>query len=189
VQTKAASAILRGSKSLRRMIDDLLDVTRTRLGETLPVAPRPTNLADVCEQVVAEKEAHHPDHAVTLEATGDLVGTWDATRLAQMISNLVENGIRHGARDSPVAVTARGEEKQVVLTVRSQGDPIPHAAQQSLFEPMSRAAYASGGDRKAGGLGLGLYIARAIAVAHGGSIELASSGKEGTTFTVCLPRR
>jgi signal transduction histidine kinase len=107
-----------------------------------------------------------------------------------MLSNLVSNAIQHGARDMPVAVAVNGLTDEVELHVHNSGRPIPPAARATLFEPL-RQSPPTGEDKYVGssGLGLGLYIAREIAVAHGGSIELESNEAHGTTFTARLPRQ
>lgn len=184
-QLKATAVILRSGRRIQQITSDLLDVTRTRFGGTLPIEPKPMNLLHACEQITEEAQASHPDRTVTLASTGDLRGTWDETRLSQLLSNLVENAIRHGTSEKPVTVAAVGEAEKVQITVHNDGAPIPRSEIQRIFEPMSQA---EGGSKRAEGVGLGLYIARSIAKAHHGAIDVESSKETGTTFTVCLPR-
>jgi signal transduction histidine kinase len=130
-----------------------------------------------------ECQAAHSDAVVRLASSGNVVGEWDADRLAQLVSNLVANAIQHGD-GSPVTLTLTGDAGETVrLSVHNAGDPIPSDAQQAIFEPLVRRA--SGGTDR---IGLGLFIARAIAVAHGGEIGVVSTDA-GTTFQVVLPRR
>jgi len=105
-------------------------------------------------------------------------------RLYQLLSNLVENAIRHGATEKPVKVEAVGKADEVQIAVHNDGAPIPQSEIRRIFEPMRQTE-----DRpnRAEGLGLGLYIARAIATAHHGAIEVESTKETGTTFTVRLP--
>lgn len=146
------------------------------------------DLAAVCRQVLDEARASHPNREVTLTLAGDLRGIWDEARLAQVLSNLVENAVQHGAEDAPVAVSAHGEGERVWLAVHNRGVPIPKAMLARIFVPL--VASMPGESRgKAGSLGLGLYIAREIVLAHGGSVDVTSSEDAGTTFTVCLPSR
>ena len=187
-QTKAVSAIWRSGTRLRDTVSDLVDVARTRLGQSLPIAPRQTDLTAICQDVVDEAEASHPERVLRFGASGDLSGNWDATRIAQMLSNLVENGIRHGAADKSVTVSANGAADHVTLSVHNEGTPIPQAAHRRIFEPLTREEHNPANDKKAGGLGLGLHIARAIAHAHSGTIEVTSTPEQGTTFCVTLPR-
>jgi signal transduction histidine kinase len=187
-QTKAVSAILRSGVRLQDMISDLLDVARTRLGQSLPIAIREANLVHTCHAVVDEAQAHHPEQILRFSPSGDLAGTWDEARVGQMLSNLIENAIRYGAPDKPVTVSASGAEDHVRLTVHNEGTPIPQAARHRIFEPLAQEEQDPTDPRRAGSIGLGLHIARAIAQAHGGSIDFESSKEKGTTFIVLLPR-
>ena len=181
-QARVASRILNSAQRMERMIADFLDLTRMRLGGTIPLKPGRINLRRVCEEVVLELQASHPDRVVHLESHGDVTGQWDADRLAQVVSNLVGNAIEHGAK-TPVSVLISGSDEGVTLTVHNQGNPIPPQAQVKIFEPLAR-----GSSDTTHNLGLGLFIARAIVVAHGGDIRVDSSEQSGTTFEVTLPR-
>jgi signal transduction histidine kinase len=165
---------------MARMIDDLLDFARTRLGGDLPIHPRRIDLRQLCEQTVEELEFAYT-RQVKMEAQGDLWGDWDPDRIAQVISNLAGNGLHHG--DGNVSVLLRGEAEVVVFQTRNGGPPIPRDVLPHLFEPGRR------GDARSGGLGLGLFIVQQIVLAHGGSIDVQSSDAEGTLFTVVLPRK
>jgi len=127
--------------------------------------------------------ASHPDRVVDLESRGDVTGQWDADRLAQVVSNLVGNAIEYGA-NAPVTVVLSEAGKRATLAVHNQGDPIPPHAQAKIFAPLAR-----GSSDTTQNLGLGLFIARAIVVAHGGDIRVDSNEQSGTTFEVTLPRQ
>lgn len=185
---EAASIITRSGTHLQGMISDLLDVTRTRLGQSLPITLAETNAAAVCKEAVDDARAYHPDHAVTFHSAGDVHGSWDAARLRQMLSNLIENAIRYGSAGTPVTVSAIGDADRVVLAVHNEGNPIPEAERGTIFEPLAQGERSAAERKKAGGIGLGLYIARAIAQAHGGSIGVESSQERGTIFAATLPR-
>ena len=146
------------------------------------------DLAPVCQQVIAELQAIHPDCTLQFESKGDLHGEWDSDRLSQVISNLVANAMQYGCEDGPVSVVAQAHDEEVVLRVHNEGPPISEGVIKKLFEPMVRRPTPNG-DKNITGLGLGLYIAREIVTAHGGTIGVTSPEKEGTTFTVQLPRR
>ncbi|GAC1456581.1 MAG: HAMP domain-containing sensor histidine kinase [Gemmatimonadaceae bacterium] len=186
-QVGVATRILNSAGRLNRMVNDLLDLTRTRLGVGIPVMPKPTNLIPMCQQAVAELEAIYPDCQLRFEARGDLHGEWDSDRLTQVVSNLVANAMQYGCDDGPVSVVAQAHGDEVVLRVHNEGPPISEAAMKKIFEPMVRQPTPNG-DKHTTGLGLGLYIAREIVTAHGGTIAVASA-EEGTTFTVQIPRR
>ena len=178
--------MLTSANRMSRMIDDLLDLTRTRFGDSIPVVTAPIDLYPVCQQVVAELEGRRPPGSLFLGRSGDLRGEWDADRLAQVLSNLVRNAIEHGPTDAPIDVVAAGRDDQVSLTVHNGGVPIPPEVIETIFEPMVRHTH---GAHARQGLGLGLYIARQIALAHGGSLEVTSTATAGTTFELRLPRR
>jgi signal transduction histidine kinase len=186
-QSEAASRILRSGMRTKKLVADLLDVAQTQLGDSLPIEREQMDLGLTCREAVDDMRAVHPDRTFELDVSGDLFGAWDPARLNQVIANLLQNAIQHGAAGTPVTVSLRGEHERVVLTVHNEGPAISELARQRIFEPLVR------GERrtepgKSSSLGLGLYIAREIAIAHGGSIDVKSSQDEGTIFTVCLPR-
>ena len=110
-----------------------------------------------------------------------MAGRGDARRLAQLVGNLVSNGIAHGAADRPITVTT-GVRESSSIAVHNEGAPIPGEIQATMFKPMARGADA-GGERSAG---LGLFIVREIARAHGGRASVSSS-QSGNTFLVEWP--
>ena len=181
---RPAARILSSAGRMARMIDQLLDFTRIRLGQGLPLSRRENDLAEVCR--IAADELDADPRRIELHALGDTVGSWDGDRLMQLVSNLVGNALAHGAPTAPAVVTVDGRQpEEVTLTVRNAGAIAPEML-QVIFEP-----FRSGKDRKedqSSGLGLGLYISQRIALAHSGSIEVRSTQEEGTCFTVRLPR-
>ncbi len=190
----AGARILRGADKMIKMVSDLLDLTRTRFGKSIPITPKPLNLGEVCGAAVDEIEAGHPDWVVRYSATGSLRGRWDEVRIGQLISNVVTNAGKHGKSGAPISVDVSGDDQQVTIAVHNEGDPIAASAVALLFDPLFQgerrktqtddAAHA----RLGLGLGLGLYIVKQIASAHGGTVEVESSAAKGTTFTVRLPR-
>lgn len=183
---RTATRMFNSATRMNRMIADLLDLTRTRFGDLIPVVPAPMDLDPICRQVVAELEGLHPTGGLTFTATGDLRGEWDGDRLAQVLSNLVRNAIQHGGRSDPIEIVAKDNGDALVLEVHNGGASIPASALTSIFEPMIRHV---GDDHRNTGLGLGLYIASQVVIAHGGTLDATSTDADGTTFTVRLPRR
>lgn len=177
--------IEKSAEQLKQMVDDLLDVTRTRLGGSLPLTPDSADLEAICRTVVAEFQLVYPIRDIQLQTRGDLTGMWDAARLNQLVSNLLRNAIQHGGAASPVIVSAVAEQDRVVLKVKNFGEPIPEPLLRHIFEPLKRG---EARPEKRDNLGLGLYIACTIARAHNGSIRVESSRDDGTLFTVSLPR-
>jgi signal transduction histidine kinase len=184
-QRKAAALIVSSAARMAKMVSDLLDFTRTRLGDVLPISPEPMHLIDVCRRSIEEQGAFHPEATFSVEGTGDLTGNWDPSRLTQLLSNLIGNAIQHGAAGTPISIVATAEPDALILSVHNAGVPIAATDLHRIFDPLARAPTERPDPTS---LGLGLYIAREVARAHGGAIAVASSKGEGTTFTVRLPR-
>jgi signal transduction histidine kinase len=164
------------------MISDVLDLTRTRLGGGLPLTRRPGNLNDIVGAVVEDLRENQPDRAIELRISGNGQGDWDHDRLTQLCANLIGNALEHGRWDAPVDVQVEERSEDAVLTVANAGDPLPPETLGTLFDAFRRGQTAS-----ATGLGLGLFIVRAIAEAHGGRVT-ATSGDDRIVFRVVLPR-
>lgn len=176
--------IISSSQRMGRMIDQILDLTRARLGGGLAVVPGPVNLAAIAHQVVEEVEQANPECRIDIVSTGELDGVWDADRLAQVFSNLVGNAVRH-CEAKPVRVELSGTEPDRVVVRINNVALIPPERLPGLFEPFHRSESQV---RASSGLGLGLYITRIIVAAHGGTLEADSTPERGTTFTFALPR-
>jgi signal transduction histidine kinase len=174
--------INRAADRMTEMIETLLDVTRVRSGRGLPIERVPTDLGALAREVTSELTAVHQDRALEIDQRGEVRGRWDPARIRQAISNLVANAVEHGDSRRPVRISVDGSGEAVVVTVRNEGPPIPPELRQVLFEPFSR------GDDSPRGLGLGLFIVKEIAIAHGGTIDVESGAETGTVFTLVLPR-
>jgi signal transduction histidine kinase len=182
---KAAANVQRSAARMKRMIDDLLDYTRTRLGDALPVTLAPQDIGRLCLFAADEVGAAYPQAQIDVVLTGDLAGAWDGDRISQLMANLLVNAIQHGSGHIRVAV--EGRDQVVALSVCNEGGPIPKKALPTLFDPLTRTYSPPEKRGIAAGIGLGLYICRRIALAHGGQIDVTSSSK-ATTFSVTLPR-
>lgn len=181
--------IARSAKRMNRMVGDLLDFTRSRLGSGVPITRAPMDMGKVVHQAVDEMTAAHPSGKFRLDASGELKGDWDCARLSQVFANLLGNAVQHGADKTPISVTLQGEDDSVSVSIHNQGAPIPAAEMHGLFSAIKRLkASAPTPARDASSLGLGLYIAERIVSAHGGTLRVVSTEKAGTTFTVKLPR-
>jgi signal transduction histidine kinase len=180
--------IARSGKRMSRMVGDLLDFTRGRLGSGVPIQRREMDLAKEVANAADEIRVAHPAAIVRVETSGDLVGHWDCPRVSQVLANLLGNAVQHGAAGAAIEVVARGTPDAAVVTVHNRGAPIPKAELDDLFSPFKRLRSNDATSSPAGSLGLGLYIAERIVSAHGGTIEVASTEGAGTTFTVRLPR-
>ena len=185
----SASQIATNAAVMGRMISDLLDYTRTRLGAGMPVSPAPMDLGSLCRELFHEFRTAHPDRQIRFQSDGDVKGDWDADRVRQAVSNLMGNAIQHGARNAAIDLSVKGERSEVVVVIHNGGPPIPPGELPQIFDPLVRGSSAEHPkSNRPGSIGLGLYIAREIARSHGGSIGVTSTDRDGTTFTVRLPR-
>jgi len=179
----------RSASAMERMISDLLDYTRTRLGAGMPVTPAPMDLASLGNELIGEFRAAHPDREIEFQIDGDLNGMWDRARMRQAISNLLGNAIQHGSPCSPVTLSLRGQASQVFIDVHNVGDPIPSGELVRIFDPLVRGSSAEHPSKnRPGSIGMGLYIAREVAKSHDGRIDVTSTVEDGTCFSICLPR-
>ena len=187
---QAAARIKRASRDMNRLITDLLEYTRSRLGAGIPIDRSPCDLGPVCEAALEEIRAGNPEQQFVQQMSGDLNLQADAARMQQTLSNLLGNAVQHGNRQSPVTLTAVGEVDAIVLKVSNLGDPIPPDALHAIFEPLVRAPNSSSSvhEHSKTSLGLGLFIVREIVLGHGGTITVESSIAAGTVFTIRLPR-
>lgn len=187
---QSAARIRRASKEMSRLITDLLEYTRTRLGAGIPVERILCDLGPVCEDALEAIRAGYPDQQFVQRMSGDLTAFADAPRMQQVLANLLNNAVQHGDRQSAVTVTADGELNEVVLKVANTGEPIPPESLFAIFEPLVQAPNADSQDHVLSktSLGLGLFIVREIVLGHAGTIEVHSSADAGTVFTIRLPR-
>jgi len=184
-----ASQISTNAQVMARMIGDLLDYTRTRLGAGMPVSPTSVDLSGLCRELFDEFRTAHPNRVIRFQTDGEQIGEWDADRLRQAISNLLGNAIQHGAENAPINLKLTGEASEVVVVVHNGGPPIPPGELPRIFEPLVRGASAEHPKHnRPGSIGLGLYIAREVARSHGGRIDVTSSEESGTAFSMHLPR-
>jgi signal transduction histidine kinase len=173
------------TNSILTMVEDLLDVARTRLGSQMPLETCFVDAAGLCEETVQSFRQLNPNCEIRLQIEGDVSGEWDRKRLHQMVANLVRNAIQHGDATRPVTLSAQGEDENVVFKVHNFGSPIPASLITHIFDPLQQ-----GQERKdPTSLGLGLYIASTVAQGHLGTLTASSSAREGTTFIATLPRQ
>jgi signal transduction histidine kinase len=184
-RTAALLKIDRASKRLTNITEQLLDVASGGLVR-LHLEPEEVDLSQVVQDVVAGMQdlVSRAGSEVSLRASGSAVGHWDKSRLEQVATNLLSNALKFGCQ-KPIVVTVDGTtEASVRLSVQDQGIGIPPSEQPRIFERFQRAE----SSRAYGGFGLGLWIARRVVEAHGGTLTVASEPGAGATFTVELPR-
>lgn len=171
--------------SLHRMndlIENIMMHAKARLGGGIRVNATPdAPLTQAITQVVEEIRAAAPEHEILLDLSWDQPVSCDAARVAQAVSNLISNAVRHGGSDAPIRVQGTANECGIAISVTNRGKAVPDELRQRLFQPFQRGLQSEGE-----GLGLGLYIASSIATAHGGRIEVEC--EDGTTtFMLKLP--
>jgi signal transduction histidine kinase len=184
-----ATRMFSSAKRMSKLINDLIDFTRSHLGPGIPIETMQVNLATVCEQVVNELRIVHPETPIELYVPPQLDAILDECRIGQMLSNLTGNALQHGSVDVPVKVSVTSNDDEIIIEVNNQGPIIPPDKISDIFDPLVRAAIsvnADGTERTS--LGIGLFISREIVHAHGGEITVASNATDGTTFKVTIPR-
>jgi sigma-B regulation protein RsbU (phosphoserine phosphatase) len=185
-ETELARKISRSASRATRLIGQLLDLTRSRLGGGIPIDPSRFDLNDLWRQIIEETELTSPDRPLRVEVRGNLMVNWDRDRMYQLLGNLVGNAVQHGEPRSSIELRIDGGEPEVVIEVVNRGDPIAPETLPSIFDAFRQGrTYGTAGTQ---GLGLGLFIAQEIAHSHGGAITVTSSESDGTTFRVHLPR-
>lgn len=187
--TRPMVSVRRNSQRLKRLIDDLLDVSRLDMGQ-MPLRLQPCDLGELLDAVVAEFQpiAGARQQRVVLEVTRVPPIEADPDRLHQVLANLVTNAIKHGPEGGDVLVRLDGHEGRARLRVRDEGPGIPTHLHARIFDPFTDVKtdkhHSSSGLDSAG---LGLSIARGIATLHGGTLSVASEPNVYTEFTVLLP--
>lgn len=175
--------MLRSTSRMKNLINDVLDLTRSRLGGGLILRiEHGGDLAQTMRQVIDELRVAYPDWII--DDRFDLTEPVDCDhdRVGQLLSNLVGNALSHGAAGAPVKVEAVTRDGELRVAVANSGEPIPPQAMERLFQPFYRGEVRS----SLQGLGLGLYIASKIAQAHGGTLSVTSDPDQ-TVFTFVMP--
>ena len=181
--------IHRSGLRMGRLVDDLIDYTRTHLGSALPMSLSKANMGMICRGTVEESRLANPERAIHFEPGSDLDGIWDEGRIAQVFSNLLGNALQHGSESEPIRMRVDSGGSDVVVRIHNQGKAIAAEAIPFIFDPLVRLAKPDAQQHGAeNSLGIGLYIARVIVEAHGGAIDATSSAEHGTTFSVRIPR-
>ncbi|MBI4130247.1 PAS domain-containing sensor histidine kinase [Candidatus Roizmanbacteria bacterium] len=171
------------SHRLTTLIRDLLNFSLITTGR-IDLTYEPGDLSEIIRALVQrfEEQATSVGAYLRFQTTGSIVGQWDTIRLEQCISNLLTNALKYG-KHKPIDILVYTYNQYACIAVKDYGIGIPADIQSIIFEPFRRGK--NGKDIK--GLGVGLFIARQIALAHGGTISVLSETGKGTTFTVYLP--
>jgi PAS domain S-box-containing protein len=188
---RRAAQVVNSAKRMRHIIHSIIDYTHAQR-EGIPIVVREgADFHGVCERVLQEFRLLYPNREIVYEADGNPLGTWDEGRLEQVVQNLLGNALKYGSPGDPVNLRWSREGNQddgeLVLTVHNGGKPIPPDLLPQIFEPFRLGEQARGSDARS--MGLGLFIVREIARAHGGEVLAASDEASGTMMTVRLPAR
>jgi nitrogen-specific signal transduction histidine kinase len=179
-----ASRIKANVRRMSSLIDDVLDFARGRLGGGIEVEiTEIDNINMGLEAVVQELRDAQPDGQIISDIRITRPVRCDLGRIQQIASNLLGNALTHGQPDSPIKISARADENDLVLEVWNEGEPIPAESLSKIFEPFWRHSVS----RSRNGLGLGLHICSQIVRAHQGRISVTSTREHGTQFTARLP--
>jgi signal transduction histidine kinase len=181
---EAAARIVSSGNRMARMIEDMLDLARARLGGGIIVKREPVDFRALVERSLREHQTAAPERQIEASWVGKFAGFWDPARITQVASNLIGNAIKHGTQERAIQVRLDGSERSHVTLVVRNGGTIPPEILPHLFDPFR------GGQRHSGrgdGLGLGLYIVSQIVQAHDGRVEVKTGDGE-TAFYVQLPR-
>lgn len=185
--TKAAASLITSGGRIATLLNDLVDFNRAELGLGISIEASHVDLGTLFSGNLDQLRGTYPDRSLELQLQGNLGGTWDGARLQQVLDNLVINAIKYGAPNAPVRVLVSGEGNDIRLEVANSGPAIRDADLEQLFDPLTRGLHQGIDNNSKGSLGLGLYIVREIAKAHGGEVHARSDDTE-TVFAVTLPR-
>jgi signal transduction histidine kinase len=175
----------RQSDRLKALIDGLLDVSRIEMGR-LQLEPADVDVGDLVREVVerADADAARAGSTITAQLPVTVAARVDRMRIDQVLTNLLSNAIKYGG-GKPIEVSLGEDGDQLSLAVRDHGVGIAAQDLTRIFGRFERAVESS----HYGGLGLGLYIANQMVIAHGGTIVASSPPGQGATFTIRIPRR
>jgi signal transduction histidine kinase len=176
-----SDSIAKSADSMASLVDDVMDLARSRLGQGIVLHKRSDGLEPALLHVVDELRMAHPDREIRTDISIGRPVEADPRYVARLLSNLLKNALVYGAADQPVDVVVAAFDK-FVLSVRNSGPQIPEHTQRHLFSPFTRGAVRP--DQN--GLGLGLFIVSEIARAHGGTVSVASTAAE-TRFSFQMP--
>lgn len=173
--------VVRNARHMHGLVDAFSDVDRIG-SDTLDVDPEPFDLGRLAHEVAEDLASLSETHTVEIDVQEDVVVPVDPVRVRQVVTNLLSNAAKFSPRGSKIIVTVTSGATRAEVTVEDEGPGIPADKRGELFQPFSRL-----GVTGTGGSGLGLYISRGIARAHGGDLELAPS-RRGAAFVLSLPR-
>ncbi|MGK5058972.1 ATP-binding protein [Janthinobacterium sp. LB2P49] len=178
----------RSAATMSVMVNDLLTFARMQLGDGIPIERSMCDVREIIQSAIEEANAAHPCSVFELHVHGSLTGSFDKPRLQQLLANLANNAAQYGTPSKSIIVEIVGEKDSILFKVRNEGPRIPENVLPTLFDALVQLPEQLGNERPRSSLGLGLFIAKQIAVAHGGDITVTSDDVSGTVFFVNIPR-
>jgi signal transduction histidine kinase len=178
----------RSAMLMSTMVTDLSGFTRLQMGAGMPTVRATVDAQQVCEASIADAKAMYPNVTIVFRQTGNLVGSFDSVRLQQLVTNLLINAAQYSAKDRDVTLEVTGLADAITIRVCNFGVTIPQESLTTIFQPLVQLEPDIEEDaRPRTSLGLGLFIAKEITIAHSGAIAVTSSADDGTIFSVTLP--
>ena len=184
-----APRIKRSASVMNSMVNDLLEYARAELGGEMPMSFSKTDMTDICKSALVDAAAVHPNCSFIFKVGEPVVGYFDQVRLQQVFTNLLNNAAQYRGDVMPVTMNLSSTLESATISIQNSGALIPQEAIDAIFDPMVQLAItADQTERASTSLGLGLYIAKKITLAHDGVIGVESLESTGTTFTVVIPK-
>ena len=171
-------------RRLNSLVGDVLNAVQIEAGQIV-LRKTTFDLGELAEEAVSLFRSMSPYHQFDLACTGLTTLRADATRLEQVLNNLIGNAVKYSPQGSQVHVTVVGGDDSLSIAVSDEGPGISPTLQRQIFRPFTRGPSEH---EEVEGIGLGLYVSKRILEAHGGSIEVLSADGRGATFQATLPR-
>lgn len=172
-------------KRMVELIDNLLELTELRLGSGMSIEKEELNFSNLLEKIVHQQQIAYPKIQIKSYIKTNIIGNYDRIRLSQMVTNLINNAVKHGEENGLIEVKLSSDKKNAILSIHNDGPDIPDDILDKIFD--GRFTSSNGGTSKNKNYGLGLLIVREIVEGHQGEIEVSSSAENGTTFKIILP--
>lgn len=176
-------------KSLKRandLIEGLLDSVTIEAGQGMTLDFTEINIMEYIESVYKEASEIYSNKIILKGEEDEIRGVSDGTMIRRVLENFISNAIKYGNRETPVTISVENSEEFVFMSVHNQGNPIPKSNQKEIFDFMNTSQ--KNGTRELKSWGMGLTLVKAVAEAHGGSVELESNHSKGTTFSIILKK-
>jgi signal transduction histidine kinase len=179
--------IIRSGRRMNKLLDDLLDYSRTALGMGIRIVRSEDDLCEALNEEIDLLRAALPAVNIEFDAAGPVRGQIDVSRIREALSNLVTNAAKYGNQGGNIHVKLSDDAEEIQLVVRNQGASLSSDSLTALFDPLQRGHRESASGQQQS-LGLGLFIVREIVMAHGGAVT-ASAAEDTTAFTMRFPRK